>query len=112
MACVLRPKPEAPHVFQAPTGATVTLIIKESVGSIVFLRARYGDRDLVADGQSAASIQFNVIAGRNVLMMVFGFSETPGGRGELHEDCGDGSSTRLRNLSAADPAQNLTIEGV
>ncbi len=107
--CKLREVPDSPH-FDAPTGATVKLFTHEHVGAVLIAKAEYGGRQLVPPGQAVTEITFAVLPDRNTLKMVFVFSASITGRGELREDCG-GDSHFLRALAGDEPFQLLRIVG-
>jgi hypothetical protein len=107
--CKLREVPDSPN-FDGPTGATVKLFTHEHVGAVLIAKAEYGGGQLIPAGQAVSEIMFTVLPDRNTLKMVFVFSASITGRGELREDCG-GDSHFLRALAGDEPLQLLRIVG-
>jgi hypothetical protein len=109
MACKLKSVPGTTD-FAGPTGAEVTLSTKDVVGEVLILKAKYGDDNLVPDGQAVRHITFTIKAGVNTMEMVFTFSQGNAGRGELRED-GPPDSQLLRLLRGSQPFQAFDIHG-
>jgi hypothetical protein len=107
--CHLREVRDSPN-FDAPTGATVKLFTHEHVGAVLIAKAEYGGIQLVPAGQAVSEITFSVLPDRNTLKMVFVFSASITGRGELRENCGRDSHF-LRALAGDEPLQLLPIVG-
>jgi len=93
--------------FQGKAGDSVVLFTKPTIGTVTIARARYNDAPLaIADGM----VTFDIVAGENVLNLVFGVPET-GAQGELVEK--DGGSTQfIRDVFGHHPAQAIVITGV
>jgi hypothetical protein len=108
--CILRPIDDSPD-FEAGTGASVTLFTHDHVGMVLIAKAEYGGQQLVPAGQAVARITFTVRKDRNTLKLVFVFSASTTGRGELREDCGGGESQFIRALDGDEPLQLVRIIG-
>lgn len=109
-ACKLRRIPDSPD-FTAATGASLTLFTHDHVGSVLISKAEYGGRQLVPAGTAVSKITFTVLQARNTLKLVFVFSASITGQGELREDCGAGESQFLRALHGDEPFQLVRIIG-
>jgi hypothetical protein len=96
-SCRLHPIPGSID-FGAPTGETVNLFIHDHVGVVLISKAEYGGKQLVPAGQAVSEIDVEVLPARNTLKMVFVFSASISGRGELRERCGDEDSQFVRAL--------------
>lgn len=110
LPCKLREVVDSPN-FDAPAGETVTLFTHEHVGAVLISKAEYGGHQLVPAGQAVSEIEFEVLPDRHTLKMVFVFSASISGRGELRENCGPDSSQFLRALVGDEPLQLLRIVG-
>ena len=100
-----------PPDFTGPAGQQVTLVTMDHIGTVLIAKAEYAGTSLVPAGQAVSRIQFPIAAGRNTLKAVFVFTASTTGRGELREDCGDGTSQFIRDLSGDEPLQLVTIRG-
>jgi hypothetical protein len=109
-ACKLRRVVDSPD-FDAPKDATVTLFTHDHVGMVLIAKAEYGGKQLVPAGQAVSTLTFTVRPDRNTLKLVFVFSASITGQGELREDCGGGESQFLRALAGDEPLQLLRIIG-
>jgi hypothetical protein len=109
-SCKLREIPASPD-FEAATGATVKLITHDHVGAVLIAKAEYDGKQLIPAGQALAEITLTTLPGRHTLKMVFVFSASITGQGELREDCGGGESHFLRALTGDEPFQILRIVG-
>jgi hypothetical protein len=109
-ACKLRRVIDSPD-FEAMTGETLTLFTHDHIGMVLIAKAEYGGQQLVPAGTAVSKITFKVQANRNTLKMVFVFSASLMGEGELREDCGGGSSQFLRALNGDEPLQLMRIIG-
>jgi hypothetical protein len=110
MACTLKPVVDSPD-FEARTGQKAVLVTKDHIGSVLIAKAEYAGAQLVPEGQAAAKIELTVAAGRNTLKLVFVFTASTSGRGELREDCGGGDSRFLRDVDGSEPFQMIRIIG-
>lgn len=110
MPCLLQPITDSPD-FEAPVGATVTLVTVNHVGSVMIAKAEFGEEQLVEEGTAVSSVELVVREGRTTLKLVFVFTAGFQGRGELREDCGD-ESQFLRDVVGSEPFQTLRIFGV
>jgi hypothetical protein len=111
MPCLLTPIEDSPD-FNGPATKKVTLVTKDGkVGTVLFKKAEYNGKQLVPDGQTTATISFDVAAGANDLSMVFVFSRGKDGDGELRE-IAPPDSQHLRDLHGDQPFQLITIHGV
>ncbi len=108
-ACRLREVPTTPD-FEAATGAKVNLFVHDHVGAVLIAKGEYAGQQLVPPGQAVSKTAFTVGAGRNTLKLVFVFSASTTGQGELREDCG-GDSHFLRALNGDEPFQMIRIIG-
>jgi hypothetical protein len=108
--CSLREVPTTPD-FEAATGAQVNLFTHDHVGAVLIAKAEYAGQQLVPAGQAVSKIPFVTAAGRNTLKLVFVFSASITGQGELREDCGGGDSHFLRALNGDEPFQMIRIIG-
>ena len=107
--CKLREVVDSPNL-EAPAGETVMLFTHDHVGAVLISKAEYGGTQLVPAGQAVSQIDLDVLPGRNTLKMVFVFSASITGRGELRENCGE-TSQFLRALAGDEPFQLLRIIG-
>jgi hypothetical protein len=108
--CKLRSIPDSIN-FEADTGEKIVLFTHDHVGIVLFAKAEYGGEQLVPAGTATSRIEFDVLEGRNTLKMVFVFSASISGRGELREQCGDDDSQFVRALAGDEPLQLLPIVG-
>jgi hypothetical protein len=108
--CQLRSIPNSIDL-SAGTGETIELFTHDHVGMVLIAKAEYGGQQLVPPRQAVPRIEFDALAGRNTLKIVFVFSASVSGRGELREDCGEGESQFLRVLAGSEPLQILRIIG-
>jgi hypothetical protein len=108
--CSLRRIPDSPN-FEAATDATLTLFTHDHIGMVLIAKAEYGGKQLVLDGTATSKITFPVLHDRNTLKLVFVFSASITGQGELREDCGGGESQFLRALNGDEPLQLVRIIG-
>jgi hypothetical protein len=98
--------------FCAPAGASVTLAVVGTVGTVRFASARYGGKELVA-GAPVEEVSFAVQPGRNVLTAVYVFSHGMEGRGRLCERTPDGQTQVLEeDLRGDNEARGHRICGV
>ncbi len=107
--CQLRPIPDLPD-FEATTGAMVNLFTQDQIGMVLIASATYAGQQLVPDGQAVSKISFKVLANRNTLKLVFVFSASTTGAGELRETCGQGSQF-IRGVFGDEPLQIIRIIG-
>ena len=104
--CRLRPTPEDPKCpFKAKAGDVVTLEVKDVAGSVDFLLAQYDGADI--PGTPSKQIQFTVKAGTKNLDVVYVFTDTAKGEGELHEVCS--ANTFLATVHAINPPVRYVI---
>ena len=109
MACILKPIPDSSD-FEGPTGKTVTLVTADHIGSVMFAKAEYAGESFVPDGQAVSEISFPIVAGRKTVKMVFVFTASTAGIGELREDASPDSQF-LRSLMGSEPFQAMRITG-
>jgi len=104
--CKITLHPEDPGCpFKATAGDNITLEVKDVAGSVKFLTAEYNNTPI--PGTPSKQITFTVVAGSHDLDVVYTFTDTENGEGELHEVC-DGN-TFLRRVHADNPAVAYTI---
>ena len=108
-ACKLRAVPGLPD-FEATPGETLRLFTHDHVGAVLIAKAEYAGKQLVPAGQAISTIEFDVLPNRNTLKLVFVFSASITGQGELREDCGGGSQF-IRPLNGDEPLQLVRIIG-
>ena len=109
MACKLSPVIDTPDL-QAAQGDQVTLVTKDHIGSVLIAKAEYGGNQLIPAGQAVAQVQFAILPGRNTLKLVFVFTASTAGRGELRESCA-ADSQFLRDVSGDEPLKIIRILG-
>jgi hypothetical protein len=109
-SCKLRRIPDSID-FGAETGKIIKLFTHDHVGVALIAKAEYGGKQLVPPGQATSHIEFGALLGRNTLKMVFVFSASVMGRGELREQCSETESQFLRALAGDEPLQLLRIMG-
>ena len=109
MSCQLVPVPDSPD-FEARTGAPVTLVAADHIGSVMIAKAEYAGEQLVEAGTAVSTCDLIVKEGRNTLKLVFVFTAGVAGRGELREDGGD-TSQFLRDVAGDEPLQIIRITG-
>ena len=110
MPCKLKPAPNSTD-FEGPKGVSITVVTKNHIGDVLINKAEYGGRQLVPDGQAVSKLEFPILPDRNTLKLVFVFSASTTGRGELREVDG-GDSQFLRDLVGTEPFQMMRIIGV
>ena len=110
MGCKLTPVPDSPD-FEGHSGQEVTIVTKDHIGTVLIAKAEYAGAQLVPDGQALARVKFTIATGRNTLKLVFVFTASTIGRGELREDAG-ADSQFLRNLAGDEPFQVIKITGI
>src|SRR5712691_5207732 len=109
MPCKLAPVPNSSD-FEGPAGQQVTLVTKDHIGTVLIAKAEYAGNQLVPAGLAVNQIQLTVAPGPKTLKMVFVFSASTTGRGELREDCG-ADSQFLRDVAGDEPFQLIRIIG-
>lgn len=109
MACKLVPVPNSSD-FEGPAGQQVAVVTKDHIGMVLIARAEYAGNQLVADGQAVNRIQFTLVSGPKTLKLVFVFSASTTGRGELREDASPDSQF-LRDVAGNEPFQLIRIVG-
>ncbi len=109
-ACKLRSIPVSID-FAAKAGESIELFTHDHVGAVLVAKAEYAGQQLVPAGRAVSRFKFDALAGRNTLKMVFVFSASVAGRGELREQCGPDDSQFLRALAGDEPLQLLRIIG-
>jgi len=110
MPCKLTPVPDSPD-FQGPKGQQVTLVATDHIGSVMIAKAEYAGTSLVPEGQAVSTITFPIAEGKNSLKLVFVFTASTAGRGELREQAG-ADSQFLRDVAGHEPFQLIKIVGV
>jgi hypothetical protein len=109
MPCKLTPITDS-FDFDGTAGQQVTLVAADHIGSVMFAKAQYAGDSLVPEGQAVSKISFTVASGANTLKMVFVFTASTNGVGELREDASPDSQF-LRSLMGSEPFQALRIIG-
>jgi len=109
MACKLVPVPNSSD-FEGPAGQQVTLVTNDHIGMVLMAKAEYAGNQLVAVGQAVNRIQLTVVPGPKTLKLVFVFSASTNGRGELREEAGQDSQF-LRDVAGDEPFQLIRIIG-
>ncbi len=109
MSCKLKPLPDSPD-FGGSSNEQVTLVAMDHIGSVMFAKAVYAGIPLVPDGQAVSQISFPIASGANTLKMVFVFTASTNGVGELREDAAPDSQF-LRSLNGDEPFQAIRING-
>jgi hypothetical protein len=110
MPCKLKPVPNTTD-FEAPKGASVTIVTKNHIGDVMISSFEYGGKQLVPAGTAVSKVTFTVLPDRNTLKVVSVFTASTAGRGELRE--ADGSDSQfLRDLPGTEPFQMMRIIGV
>ena len=95
--CNLIPIPGGiPCHFQGTAQKQSTLVLRGTNGTILFGETTYAGHQIVAAGSTAPQIVIDIEAGTKALSILYLFSLGAAGRGELLEDCGDGSTRVLR----------------
>ncbi len=108
MPCQLRQKTGSTD-FEANTGAEVTLIAEDHIGSVMIAKARYGSQELVQAGTAMSSVKFKVESGNKTFVAAYVFAPQ-GALGELMEDGGD-VKKHLRYIAGNEPRHSFDIEG-
>ena len=109
MPCKLIPVPDSPD-FEGPAGQDVTVATKDHIGMVLIASAEYGDTQLVPPDQAIRKVTFTVIPGPKTLKIVFTFTASTMGRGELREDAFPDSQF-LRVAFGHEPFQAIRIIG-
>jgi hypothetical protein len=95
--CNLTPVPgDIPCHFRGTAGNRSTLVLNGTNGTILFGETTYAGHQLVAPGDTATQLIIDIEAGTKALSILYLFSLGAAGRGELQEDCGDGTTRVLR----------------
>jgi hypothetical protein len=103
--CKIKPTPADPACpFHAATGP-VTLEVTDVVGAVMFLKATYDGIEI--PGTPSKRITFPIKAGQKNLDVVYVFTDTVKGQGELHEVCA--ANTFLGDCLAGTPAVRYVI---
>ena len=110
MPCKLKPIPNSTD-FDGPKGVSIRLVTKNHIGDVLINRAEYGGRQLVPEGQPVSKLDLPILPDKNTLKLVFVFSASTTGRGELREVDG-GDSQFLRDIMGSEPFQMMGIIGV
>jgi hypothetical protein len=93
-------------------GQQVTILVKGTVGTVLFIKARYDAEDLVPTGTTASEVSFTIAEGRRVFEAVYVFSAGAAGRGELHEKCSEAETQLLDdNIRGDNEVKRLRICG-
>jgi hypothetical protein len=109
MPCKLTPIKDSPD-FEGPAAQQVTLVTNDHIGSVLIAKAEYAGAQLVPDGQALAQVSFAIAQGQNTLKLVFVFTASTHGVGELREDAPPDSQF-LRSLNGDEPFQAIRIIG-
>jgi hypothetical protein len=109
MSLVLARVPDTPD-FEGAKGKSVTIAMNDHVGTVLIAKAEYAGVQLVPDGLAVSKLTFPVAPDRNTLKMVFVFTASTAGRGELREDAG-ADSQFLREVRGDEPFQAMRIFG-
>ena len=109
MACKLSPVSNSSD-FEGNTGDQVALVTKDHIGVVLMAKAEYDGKQLVPDRQAVNNIQLTVASGAKSLKVVFVFSASTAGRGELREDAPPDSQF-LRDVAGDEPFQLIRIIG-
>lgn len=109
MATKLTPVTDSPD-FEGPNGQQVTIVTKDHIGTVLIAKAEYAGTQLVPANQAVARVQFAIAPNKNTLKLVFVFTASTNGRGELREDAG-ADSQFLRDVSGDEPLQIMRIIG-
>jgi len=83
----------------------------EKGGRLTFLRATYGGRELIPTGHGVTTLTFTVESGKKTLSLLLSVGGGPYEEGTLEEDCGDGVTQTLCQMTAEYPVTTLAIEG-
>lgn len=103
--CKLTPTPADPVCdFKAASTGSVTLEVKGTTGSILFDKATYNGTAIAAP---AATITFDIVAGKTNLDVVYAFSDPANGKGTLNEVCS--TNTKLKDINANTTAASYVI---
>jgi len=102
--CKITPTPGQPCPFRATAGS-VTLEVRDVVGSVMFLNATYDGTPI--PGTPSKQITFTIVDGQKNLDVVYVFTDTVSGQGELREVCP--ANTFLGDALAGAPAVRYVI---
>jgi len=105
-SCHATPTPADPICSFRCQPGTLALKVTGKQGSVQFLSASYNGTAIA--GTPAASITFTVAQGQHNLDVVYAFSDTVAGQGELHEDC-QNSTLLDPNVSVTNPAVRYVV---
>src|SRR5688500_9194503 len=97
--------------FEGKTGDEVTLVLKEHIGVVLIASAEYNGKQHVPANQAVAKVKLTIATGSNTLKMVFVFTASTSGRGELRETDGPDSQF-LRALAGHEPFHAIKIVGI
>src|SRR5258706_11544637 len=109
MPCSLKVVPDS-SLFEGPKGQEVTLVVQDHVGTVLIAKAEYGGKSLVPADHAVSRLTFTLAPDRNTLKLVFVFTASTRGRGELREEAGP-DSPFLRDLSGDETFQALGTMG-
>ena len=109
MACRLTPVPDSSD-FEGPAGEEVTVATHHHIGEVLIAKAEYAGAPLVPPDQAVARVSFTILGGRHTLKLVFVFTASVSGRGELREEAG-ADSQFMRSVAGDEPLQIVRIIG-
>lgn len=109
MPCKLKPIPDTSD-FEGPANEQITLVTKDHIGMVLIAKAEYAGSQLVPSGQAVSQIAIDIVPGAKTLKLVFVFTASTSGVGELREDAPPDSQFLIA-LNGDEPFQAFKIVG-
>ena len=110
MACILKSIPGSTD-FEGQAGVEITLEIKNHVGNVLIFGAEYDGKQLVPENTALGTVKLTIARDSRTLKLVFVFTASTMGRGELRESSG-ADSQFMRALVGHEPFQAIRIVGL
>ena len=108
MPCKLTPV--SATSFAGPANQPVTIVTTNHIGTVMIAKAEYAGQELVPDGTAVSDLTFTIVPDAKTLKMVFVFTASTSGVGELRESAPPDSQF-LIDLKGDDPFKAIKIIG-
>lgn len=110
MPCKLKSIPGSTD-FEGQSGVEITLEVKNHVGNVLIFGAEYDGKQLVPEDMALGRVKLTIARDSRTLKLVFVFTASTMGRGELRES--DGADSQfMRALVGHEPFQAIRIVGL
>jgi len=96
--------------FEGPANQPITIVTKDHIGVVMIAKAEYAGSQLVPDGTAVSELTFKIVPDAKTLKMVFVFTASMSGVGELRESAPPDSQF-LIDLKGDDPFKAIKIIG-